>query len=641
MAITWATVPVTHADEDERQGSVTIPADRHTNRGVNGRRRLGRRSGGFTLVELLIATTLIMVAMGAMMLVYTSALAQTAGAKQRQVADSVLTKTMEQVRALPYATIAKGLDNTASLGDGAITYSGANWTYNSESVVPGALGYQQAPLNNPVSAGTLGHKQTVTVNNSKYTVAVYPTFIPLGSGTQQSYRVTVVVSWKTNARTFQVSGQTLVYSPQGCLSTATHPFGAPCQPFFYSSATTGIGSIQVIPAAPGVDDAVDGIDLERAQILFPEEHATLDVEQITKVLAKGVTSGAAMDLFSGTPVTVGSVGAAPQADTDPASLASPFSSNTLTQIAGSIFRDDGSASNANWISATASPGDTGTVTATAVASGASSPPCKTVLDAPIGNSLPCSSTVVQQNGTSSIQAGVYWGGHYWGAIPLASVDPSGPTRLSASRWTTGAGLACAGTSGVGCVNAAGTRRFGTIRLAGLPAEFIADVKQPLLWAPENYLVELSNYGSSVSTEAGIGAAAPAAQRLAASGLGFPTLKYWNGAGYTTVNWSSLLPPVSGSVTLPPVTVTDDKGSGNLTVTISGGFTFGTLSTTTDLPAGCATLCTTTATAESPLKAATINYLITRGGTTLANLVITVDLADLKVSTKYQAAPSAS
>ena len=97
------------------------------------------------------------------------------------------------------------------------------------------------------------------------------------------------------------------------------------------------------------------------------------------------------------------------------------------------------------------------------------------------------------------------------------------------------------------------------------------------------------------------------------------------------------PSNTGTVNIPTVTVNE---SGNVTVTISGTFTYGTRSTTTTGPVGCASICTTTATAESPLKAATINYAITRNSSSVANLVISLDLADLKASSSYQAAPSA-
>ncbi len=600
------------------------------------------RTAGFTLIELLIASTLIMIAMGAMMLVFTSALAQTAGAKQRQVGDSLVTKTMEQVRALAYAKVANGLDTTASAGDSNIQYVSASvWKYIplNEEIPHGNLSYTQVPMNVPASTGNLGHKQSVKINNTQYTIALYPTFYGGVTGsTQPVYRVTVVVSWITNAKLVKVSGQTLVYSPQGCLSTATHPFGSPCQPFFYATATSGLGAIQVTAADPAID-AVAGIDLERAQILLPEEHSTMEVEQISKVLAKGVTSGAVMDLNTGASDTVGAVGAAPQADTDPASAASPFASSALVQNAGTLTQYSGGG-NPNWISVTASNGDDGTTVATATAS--ASPACTTLTPATITNGLPCGSVAVEQKGTSTIQIGVNSGSTDWGATPLASIGPAPvtrKTRLFTSRSTAGGGLTCTATSGAGCVHGGAIRRLGTIRLGGLPAKVVNEGAAPAGWSPSNYLIELTNYADEVHAESGISAAAPTSQRQPASGVGTPSLRYWIpslGTYSAPITWATTPSPI----TIPPFTVTHTSGPGSLNVTMSGTITFGALETETVLPAGCTTLCTARGTAQSPIKA-DITYTITNGGSTLAHLIISVDLANLEVITQYRAAPSAS
>ena len=626
---------------------MTIPSNRFSIWHHEDRNRSRRRPGGFTLVELLVATTMILIAMSGMMLVYTQATAENAGAKQRQVADSLMTKTMEQVRALPFAKVASGL-NDASGTDPAFSPA---WTYNGETV-PHSAALPPRPFYNGTATK---HIQIVAVNKTTFTVAVYPSIVNPPT-TPASYRVTVVVTWTAYGKIRTVSEQSLFYAPQGCLSNTTHPFGAPCQPFLYGNATTGIGSIQVIPASPGVNDAVNGINLERAQVLFPEEHATLNVEQITKVLAKGVTPGASTNLAGSNPDVRGSIGAAPQADTDPGSISSAFTTSALTQVPGSPSCQStgpGCSGNSNWISATASPaaspvGTDGTATATAAASTGQG--CKSLAGTAITNSLPCAVTTVQQAGTSSIAMNVNPNSSNNYTTPLVSVGATptlvgvqDPTRLSVSRWTTGGGAACAGTSGDGCVAAAAIRRLGRIDLAGLPTQWL--VIPPIGWdTTANSFLQLSNYADSVSTETGIAPAAPTSKRFSATtalpGTGSPTIKYWDAnklpvAGYQTITLTSQ----TGTVNIPQLALTD----GIVTVTISGSFTYGSLSTSTTGPVGCATLCSATATAESPLKAATINYKIVRnggGGTVLADLVISVDLATLTVNSSYQAAPSA-
>src|SRR5437667_170417 len=66
--------------------------------------------------------------------------------------------------------------------------------------------------------------------------------------TSHSYRVTVEVSWahpQVKGVSSKVTTQSVFFSSSGCLSSGTHPFAAPCQPFFYATADTQPGLIQV------------------------------------------------------------------------------------------------------------------------------------------------------------------------------------------------------------------------------------------------------------------------------------------------------------------------------------------------------------------------------------------------------------
>jgi len=226
--------------------------------------------------------------------------------------------------------------------------------------------------------------------------------------------------------------------------------------------------------------------------------------------------------------------------------------------------------------------------------------------------------------------GLYSGNTYWGSATLASMEAApAATRLFTNKWGASGGAACTTTSGDGCLHAGATRTLGRIRLGGLPATFISGGAAPVGWDPANYLVEFTSLTDQVDAESGVGAATPTATR---SG----SLKYWNGSGYTTVALGAATP---APVTLPSVVVSEASGTGTLQVTMSGTITFGALSTATTLPAGCTTICTARATSESP-AVANITYTATNGGSTLAYLVISMDLANLEVETKYRAAPSA-
>src|SRR5436190_1023674 len=67
---------------------------------------------GFTLIELMLALGVILVAVIILAYTVSSSLANVAYSRQRDGANALANQTMEQLRALPFATIQAGLDNT-------------------------------------------------------------------------------------------------------------------------------------------------------------------------------------------------------------------------------------------------------------------------------------------------------------------------------------------------------------------------------------------------------------------------------------------------------------------------------------------------------------------------------------------------
>lgn len=607
-----------------------------------------RHQEGFTILEMVIAAGILMIAMSALMLLFTTSLAQSSDARQRQIANSLLIKTMEQARALPYAQVALGLNASASTGDPNITYctgagapasacvDASTWLYKGERIPHGTGMATVKPLNVPLVTGQAdkGHRQFPTVNRTNYTVAVYPTFtsVPGAPTDQPVYRLTTVVSWLALGKTKTVTSQSIVYSPSGCMSTTTHPFGAPCQPFFYGTASTGLGAIQVISSDPN-RDAVDGIPLETAQISLSHAGTRQDVEQITRLNAGANSTSVLSKLIGSDPRNAGGDGAAALADTDPSSQATQFFQQTFTGTAGTLT-ENGSG-NSLW--ATSSNEDTG---AAAAAATASSVTCENANGTTITGALPCGSSRVQQKSAAVIGLDVNWGGHDWGTTEIARLDAApAATRTNVSRWGTSGGAACTATSGVGCIQSAATRAIGRLSIGGLPTGFVNDGRVPgAAWA--GYLFQLDNYGDSVRAESGISGAAPTVRTIAATGTGQPTLKYWNGTAYSTITWPVGSVPPTGTITLPTTSVDDDRGGGaKVTVVMNGTITLGTQAVKVTGPVGCATICSSTATANSPILA-DITYTVYKGGDTLATLGIHVDLGKLEATAQYQAAPSA-
>ena len=135
------------------------------------------------------------------------------------------------------------------------------------------------------------HRQTKVMNGTTYTIAVYPTNY-LGSTT--SFRATVIVSWTGSFRKgviSQVSTQTVLFSPSGCVSSATHPFASPCQPFLYGTAAMSQGAVTIT-------GTILGIDLTQATLQTGELDSTMQIEQVSAVQGHAKTSGVLLDILN-------------------------------------------------------------------------------------------------------------------------------------------------------------------------------------------------------------------------------------------------------------------------------------------------------------------------------------------------------
>src|SRR5438270_6383879 len=249
---------------------------------------------GFTVIELVMATGLMFFAITAMLYTALAGFRGIAVARGRQAANGVANQTLEQVRALPYDTLTKGLsnfDNTVT-SDSAITRSGSVWTYGGETVPHG---------DNPVTTPLNPHQQTEPKGTITYTVFTYVTYYKaptttttIVAGSQPGgtpFRLTVVVQWRstTGTGTSQVQAQTILYSPSGCLSSATHPFSAPCQAFLYASSAVQGGSVTMT-------GPISGIPLDHAALWTPSQASGMQIEQIQAVQGTAQTSGVTLQL---------------------------------------------------------------------------------------------------------------------------------------------------------------------------------------------------------------------------------------------------------------------------------------------------------------------------------------------------------
>src|SRR4051812_30198349 len=254
--------------------------------GAGGASRRARSSGpedGFTIIELMVASGVMLVAITAMLFTTFAGMRGIALARQRQTANGLANQAMEQIRALPFDTVERGLGNTdlAAMTDTRITRTGSSpsfvYSYGGEQIPHG---------DNPNATPLVPHQQTITRNNVVYTLSTYVTYMG-NNMTSNTYRATSIVSWTAGGNAggkAQVQVQSVLYSPAGCGSTATHPFSAPCQAFLYGTASNASGSVTVT-------GSIQSLTLDQATLWLPAQSSGTQVEQVQQVQGSAQTSG--------------------------------------------------------------------------------------------------------------------------------------------------------------------------------------------------------------------------------------------------------------------------------------------------------------------------------------------------------------
>jgi type II secretory pathway pseudopilin PulG len=579
---------------------------------------------GFTLVELAVAAMIVLVAVLALAYTATIGFSSIALARQRDGANGVANQMLEQIRGLPFDTVRKGLATSDLSGDPNIVACGIAKCYQSGSLtetIPTsnyAVGTNITPL--------VPHSRTVTAGPNTYTVQSYVTYYQDNKTQNQAYRAIVIVTWSNVAvrgASARVENQSILYSGNGCLSTATHPFAAPCQPFFYSSTVAGSGEVDVTGNLPGAN-------FSRATLWPADVSSNMQMEQVASL--QGTTQASTVS-------TLASDGSSEQfsnraqvssaADNDPVQSDPDYSTVSLPNVSTGTLTFSGSTGSL-WV--TSRSGDAGTTISTVTAN-PTTHACQGESD-----NLPCGSSTVfpGQNGSQkrmSTNLDLVANGNDLHLALLALMDsPSSQSLVFTDRNTASGSTRCVGTSGDGCVHAEGTLNFGQISLGGLPAG-LPNGSVPVGW--QGYFVQLSNFTETTTAEVGISAAAPS---VSVSG----TVSYWNGVGYTTI---SLIAGPSVPIPVAPLNITTIVDGKILIVSVradanglkTGGTVINDSPTTCGTPpVACRKLAD--ATVSSPILG-DILYTVTFDGQTLADLDIHTALGSLVSHGEYQPSPS--
>jgi Tfp pilus assembly protein PilE len=593
--------------------------------GLNPRRAafllLRRRQSeqGFTVLETVVALGVILAALVTLAYTANTGFANAAYARQRQTASGLANQTIEQVRALPFDTLKQGMSNFDNLtGDPWIRVVGPDYYFTgvtpNEKIARGDI-----PLN-PAVVPLVPHVQQLRVGTASiYTVRAFVTYYN-NIQTSNTYRVSVIVTWTQSARKgyARVNAQSLFFSGSGCLSTATHPFAAPCQPFLFGSAQGAEGDVSIA-------GTFDDVTINASDLRPGGTSSDMQIEQISSIQGTTETSGVSLTANGQPRNDAGNQGITSGADNDPGNPGGDFSTATLPGQASTTLST--TAGGGSVYSLTTSGGDTGATTSTASASLSPAHPCQDAVGNAQTDGLPCGASKARQLGTEFASLQLWGAAQKIGTTTMASIDPS-PADLYVftNRAKTPEFSYCPGASGDGCVHADVTRTWGTVALGGLPDSLDA-TSLPVGWT--GYLVTGLNLRTTASAEGGVGSAAPTANVQG-------TISYYNGVGYTPL---VLAPGPSMNLVIPPVHAQQLVAGKLFTVDITASLKTG--GTQVVDPAACGTCIRNdaSASAASPIVG-TITYVFTYDGATVSQLTMKVDLGLTKAKASYKPAPSA-
>ena len=295
-------------------------------------RALRNDEGGFTIVETMIAITIIFAAMLAMMYTATLGFKSMSLARERVTANGIADRIMEEIRGQAYSRIQSGMATADLAGDTNIKNCGGTpvvYRFESCSAPVGekivySSGVPTEPWINP-HQGTVA--ASAVTNDLAYTWQTYitnncpsiETVTPCPNLT--AYRVTVLVNWVSAAYPRVGNGsvriQSLFSSPSGCVSASTHPFAAPCQPFFYGIAEVPAGRVDI-------SGTIQGLTFTNGYLQLTGTEANLQNEQVTQGHASFTDPLVSVTDGAGTREAGGVLTIASAADSDPRNGGSPL-----------------------------------------------------------------------------------------------------------------------------------------------------------------------------------------------------------------------------------------------------------------------------------------------------------------------------
>jgi type II secretory pathway pseudopilin PulG len=573
---------------------------------------------GFTIIETVMAMGVILASLAAVAYTVTSGLTYIAYSRTRIQATGLANEIIEEIRALPYSSIRRGMDAADFGADANIVYCAPDYRFEScagdKIVVSTFAGAYTADWLVP-------HSGTVDLDGI---TADWSTYVTNEDIRTNPYTVTVIVTWTggslPNNPSSIVRLQSKFWSPTGCQNTAVHPFAAPCQPFFYGLAQAPTAEISIAGELH-----FGGVDLTDAFLDLPGVEASGQQEQLIDLAATATASGARMVGSTGTETEGGEM-ATGEADSDPGSPTSTVGGTVLTGGGAALERLQPDCCGEIGVRIAAPAGDTGDANASTIATAADAYACP-----PNGtretDSLPCSGARVRQTGQVVAQVPLSHALSALGTATVARVNDSGTyTTAVVDR------DAVSGYQGLADISA--NRTLGTIFLGGFPtAGLSAPVGMSTSAAVDtNYCVRITGYTDAARVLVGERTSTNPSNSVSG------TVFYYNGVGFSSksVTDSTLdtqavtcetTQIVSGSTVIWRVRV------------LLGGFSAASAPTPTQTPDPVDAQTRTEAQATTSPIHVTLHYDVFVDGQNEVDLVVQTDLGSLLATGSYGQPPT--
>jgi type II secretory pathway pseudopilin PulG len=476
---------------------------------------------GFTILETVIALMVVFASLTALAYTASTGFRYIGYGRDRIQATGIANRVMEDIRGLAYTKITNGIPTSELAADSRAVSCAGEYHFEScagEKIISSTFGAgYDAPWLVP-------HTGTMPVGNLDVT---YHTYVTNDAPSTNPYRVTVIIQWTNGAIAAapnnSVRLQSLFWLPSGCVTSATHPFAAPCQPFFYGQVDVPQARLDVTGQLH--DFAIDFGSADGTQgltVTLPGLSATAQEEQTTELNVNSTLSGLRFVDSAGTEDAGNQQGTTEVDDKTETAAAAADGGTTTNPTALTLSRLNSDCCGEIGLRASIASGDLEARGASVDAAGADTYDCPTTGTAET-DLLPCSAGHVRQVGAITVEIPhSHVAGTVGAANLLRIVAPATDTTAMIDR-------DAAGTNEDGVIDVNASRTLGTVQLGGFPTTGMVPPSGMTTVTTDdtNYCVRLVGYRDTVRAVAGESTSTNPSSSITAG-----SFYYYTGSGYS-------------------------------------------------------------------------------------------------------------